>query len=164
MRASEVFKLTWGCIDVERGIITILDAKSGHGRPAFMTKDIKEMFTGMKRGKNDDRVFLQQKGIPFVEMPKMFRDVVEKLELNKDVSDPRQRVCFHSLRHSFASWHAEGGTDIYVLKELLGHGTVALTERYSHLSNGTLQEATRSFDKKITSAKKAGELIQLPKK
>jgi integrase len=48
MRASEIFKLTWGCIDTERGIITILDAKSGHGRAAFMTEQIKKMFDGMK--------------------------------------------------------------------------------------------------------------------
>jgi len=37
MRASEILNLTWGCIDTQRGIITILDAKSGHGRAAFMT-------------------------------------------------------------------------------------------------------------------------------
>ncbi len=35
MRASEIFNLTWGCIDTQRGIITILDAKSGHGRASF---------------------------------------------------------------------------------------------------------------------------------
>lgn len=165
MRASEIFKLTWGCIDTERGIITILDAKSGHGRPAFMTKNIKEMFTSMKCGKNDDRVFMRRKGIPFFECPTLFREVVAKLELNKDVSDPRQRVCFHSLRHSFASWHAESGTDIYVLKELLGHGTIALTERYSHLSNGTLQEATRGFEKSVkAAAKKPKKVVNFPKK
>jgi site-specific recombinase XerD len=160
MRASEIFKLTWGCIDTERGIITILDAKSGHGRTAFMTKQIKEMFCGMKREKNDDFVFMQRKGIPYKEIPTLFRDIITELKLNENVSDSRQRVCFHTLRHTMASWHAEGGTDLYILKELLGHGSITLTERYSHLSNGTLQEATRSFEKKVKAAsKKAGEIV-----
>ncbi len=164
MRASEIFKLTWGCIDTERGIITILDAKSGHGRAAFMTQKIKKMFDEMKRGKNDEYVFVGRKGLPYNEIPTLFRDIVTELKFNENVSDARQRVCFHSLRHTMASWHAEGGTDLYVLKELLGHGSITLTERYSHLSNGALQEATRGFEMKVKAAsKKAGQMVNFPK-
>lgn len=147
MRASEIFELKWGCVDPEHGTITILDGKSGKSRTAYMTKQIKDMFSEMKGGKGNDHVFLQAKGTPYKEMPSIFRDVVDSLKLNEDISDPRQRVCFHSLRHTFASWHAEGGTDLYVLKELLGHGSIQLTERYSHLSSGTLQEATKKFER-----------------
>ena len=165
MRASEIFKLTWGCVDTERGIISILDAKSGHGRAAFMTDPIKKMFNAMARGKNDDIVFLRKDEKPYFEIPTLFRDIVTNLKLNENVSDPRQRVCFHTLRHTMASWHAEGGTDLYVLKELMGHGSITLTERYSHLSNGALQEATRGFEKKVKSAKKkAGKVVNFPKK
>lgn len=164
MRASEIFKLTWGCIDTGRGIITILDAKSGHGRAAFMTEQIKTMFARMKHGKNDDFVFLRKDKKPFTEMPTLFRDIITDLKFNENVSDTRQRVCFHTLRHTMASWHAEGGTDLYVLKELLGHGSITLTERYSHLSNGALQAATRGFEKKVkTAAKKAGQVVDFPK-
>ncbi len=159
MRASEIFKLTWGCIDTERGIITILDAKSGHGRAAFMTSQIKNMFNGMKRGKNDDLVFLQKTGKSYNEIPTLFRDIITELKFNENVSDSRQRVCFHTLRHTMASWHAEGGTDLYVLKELLGHGSIVLTERYSHLSNGALQEATRGFGKIIKAAAHKSEKV-----
>ncbi|MEN6374589.1 MAG: tyrosine-type recombinase/integrase [Smithella sp.] len=164
MRASEIFKLTWSCVDTERGIIAILDAKSGHGRAAFMTEQIKEMFNGMKRGKNDDFVFLRKDKKPYKEIPPLFRDVIMNLKFNENVSDTRQKVCFHTLRHTMASWHAEGGTDLYILKELLGHGSITLTERYSHLSNGALQEAARSFEKKIKAASSKGsEVINFDK-
>jgi len=164
MRASEIFKLTWGCINTEQGIITIMDAKSGHGRAAFMTEQIKKMFNEMKRGKNDDFVFFQKTDKPYTEIPTLFRDIVTNLKFNENVSDTRQRVCFHSLRHTMASWHAEGGTDLYVLKELLGHGSITLTERYSHLSNGALQEATRGFGKTVKAAdKKAGQVLKFKK-
>jgi site-specific recombinase XerD len=159
MRASEIFNLTWGCIDTKRGIITILDAKSGHGRPAFMTEQIKKMFNELERGKNDDPVFIQRKGTPYTEIPTLFRDVITDLKFNENVRDSRQRVCFHTLRHTKASWHAESGTDLYVIKELLGHGSITLTERYSHLTNGALQEATRGFEKSIKAAKKQAGLV-----
>jgi len=159
MRASEIFNLTWGCIDTERGIITILDAKSGRGRAAFMTKQIKAMFDEMTRGNNDAIVFLRRDGKPFKEIPTLFRDVVADLKFNENVSDARQRVCFHTLRHTLASWHAETGTDLYVIKELLGHGSITLTERYSHLTNGALQAATRGFEKAITTAKKKSRQV-----
>ena len=164
MRASEVFHLTWGCIDTERGIITILDAKSGHGRPAFMTGQIRDMFLTMKRGKNDDLVFPHSKGRAYSEIPTLFRDVVAELKFNDDVSDPRQRVCFHSLRHTFGSWHAESGTDLYVIKELLGHGSITLTERYSHLTKGTLQNATKNLEKTIGKVQQdqGGQVINFP--
>jgi site-specific recombinase XerD len=167
MRASEIFKLTWGCIDTERGLITILDAKSGHGRPAFMTDKIKKMFNEMKRGKNDALVFIQRKGTSYTEIPTLFRDIITDLKFHENVSDARQRVCFHTLRHTMASWHAESGTDLYIIKELLGHGSITLTERYSHLSNGALQEATRGFEKAInrTGQKKdqAGQVVNFKK-
>jgi len=164
MRASEIFKLTWGCVDTERGIITILDAKSGHGRAAFMTDPIKKMFNTMARGKNDDVVFLRKDENPYFEIPTFFRDIITELKFNENVSDSRQRVCFHTLRHTMASWHAEGGTDLYILKELLGHGSIVLTERYSHLSNGALQEATRGFGKTVkAAARKSGQVLKFKK-
>ncbi len=129
-----------------------------------MTEKIKKMFDGMTRGKNDEYVFVGRKGNPYNEIPTLFRDIVTELKFNENVSDARQRVCFHSLRHTMASWHAEGGTDLYVLKELLGHGSITLTERYSHLSNGALQDATRSFGKKVKAAtKKAGQVVNFPR-
>ena len=149
LRASEIFHLTWGCINTGRGLITIMDAKSGKGRTAFMTNEVRTMFKDMCRGKNDDCVFMQKKGLPYTEIPTLFRDIVKELKFNDNISDSRQRVCFHTMRHSMASWHAAAGTNLYVIKELLGHGSITLTERYSHLTNGALQDATKKFNKTI---------------
>jgi site-specific recombinase XerD len=165
MRASEIFNLTGGCVDTDRGLITILDAKSGRGRTAFMTEAVRSMFKDMTRGKNDDLVFPQQNEKPYKEIPTLFRDIVKELKLNDGVSDPRQRVCFHSLRHSMASWHAEAGTDLYVIKELLGHGSITLTERYSHLTKGALKAATKNLEQAInrTREQQAGPVLNLSK-
>lgn len=165
MRASEIFRLTWGCVDTDRGLITILDAKSGRGRTAIMTEQLKASFLEMQRGKNDDLVFPHTRGGPHLEIPTLFRDVVAELKFNEGVSDRRQRVCFHTLRHTYGSWHAEAGTDLYVIKELLGHGSITLTERYSHLTNGALRNAVRDLEKTIEGAKQEEtdeNIVKLP--
>jgi site-specific recombinase XerD len=49
-----------------------------------------------------------------------------------------QDIHFHSLRHSFASWLAQDGTSVYVIKDLLGHSDVKTTQIYSHLQPESL--------------------------
>jgi integrase len=61
------------------------------------------------------------------------------------------------------------GTDIYTLKELLGHSAIQMTERYSHLAPETLQNATRGFERAIESAgqekpkEDAGQVVNFTK-
>ena len=84
--------------------------------------------------------------------PIEFAEVVASLGLNNGITDRRQRVYFHTCRHTFASWHVTAGTDLYTVKELLGHSVIAMTERYSHLAPGTLQNATQTLERAIDSA------------
>ena len=60
---------------------------------------------------------------------------------NQGVNDKKQHVDFHTLRHTFASWLVEGDTNIYLVKELLGHSDLKLTERYSHIGENQLKQA-----------------------
>ena len=40
---------------------------------------------------------------------------------------------FHDCRHDFASRLVQAGVDLYQVKDLLGHASITLTERYAHL-------------------------------
>jgi site-specific recombinase XerD len=49
------------------------------------------------------------------------------------------------LRHDFASRLVMAGIDLYRVKDLLGHSTIQVTEKYAHLSKGVLAEAVEAL-------------------
>ena len=55
-------------------------------------------------------------------------------------------IRFHDLRHSFASCFVMRGGSIYKLQRLLGHTSIQMTERYSHLSPDHLADSTELLD------------------
>ena len=66
--------------------------------------------------------------------------IAKKLGFNEGVTDPRNIVVLHTLRHTFATRMLEAGCDIYTLKELMGHESVKTTEGYLHLCNRAKRE------------------------
>lgn len=164
LRFGEIANLKKGHIDTDRQVIDVVDPKGGKGRVAYMTHKVTTMLKHKlqknKKLKPEDFIFTKD-GEKLNDTPREFSKVVADLKFNEGITDPRRKVVFHTLRHTFASWHVMAGTDIYTLKELLGHAVIQMTIRYSHLSNKTLQNATANFEKANRAAKKDGEVVQI---
>ncbi len=87
-----------------------------------------------------DVLFLNARGGPLSRMGfwKILRRYVIEAGITKHTSP-------HTLRHSFATHLLEGGADIRVVQELLGHSNISTTEIYTHIDREFLKEVHRSF-------------------
>lgn len=77
---------------------------------------------------------------------------VDWLGMNEGAENNLERLVFHSLRHTFASWHAMNGTDILTLRDLMGHSTLKQTERYAHLMPSRHRDAARSLGRSYSAS------------
>ncbi len=149
LRAGEIANLKWQDIDLENKMIAVKDTKNNMNRIAYMTEKIYAIFKDKKACSPDDYIFTDMTG----KKPKniartiSFRKITKQLGFNDGITDRRNKVVFHTLRHTFASWLAISGVPIYTIKELMGHKTIAMTERYAHLIPDTKRDAVKNIDK-----------------
>jgi integrase len=83
-------------------------------------------------------VFANKAGGRFLEIRGGFQNACERAGLSD--------LHFHDLRHTFASHWMMAAGDLYILKNLLGHKTIGMTERYSHLSPEFKRTAVNRMD------------------
>ena len=158
LRFGEIAGLTWQDIDFSQDIITIRDSKNGRTRHAYMTPQVRAMLKAKPQGKPGDLLFPGKDGRRMGKISRTFDRTVKDIGLNNNVTDPRMRLSFHSLRHTFASWLVQSGTDLYVVQQLLGHRTNAMTQRYAHLRQDNLRQAVKQLDNALNETVKLHEV------
>jgi integrase len=161
LRFGEIAGLKWGDIDVGRKILGIRHSKGGFSRHGRMTEEVRQIFSGMEQGKREGLVFTDSNGNRMKRPSKIFAAVIDGLRLNEGVTDTRQKLTFHSLRHTYASWLVDRGIGLYDVQKLLGHKSSQLTERYSHLSDERLTNDVREFEKGIRQARRKEKVVAL---
>lgn len=171
LRAGEIFNLKGQDLNFENRLINISDTKNKESRKAFMTKAVKEVLSKRIPKSPDEYVFKEKHGKDkkdgkdrkddgkINQISAVFGRTVERLGFNKGITDPRQKITFHSLRHTFASWLALQGETILTIKELLGHKTLAMTVRYAHLMPEHKRQATLNLEKYFNKKKKITSII-----
>jgi integrase len=150
MRADEVFSLTWGHVNLANDTLKLVDTKNGENRTVYLTPGGKDVLaarneTAKEHGEDGPGhlLFLDRKGNKIVAPSAAFARVVDRLGLNDGITDSRQKVTFHTLRHTYASWLVEAGVDLYTVSKLLGHKSLAMTQRYAHVGPNAQRQAVR---------------------
>jgi site-specific recombinase XerD len=126
-----------------------------------MTEEVKALFTAMNQGEREDLIFPTAEGTKLTDPHKSFGKTVKELGFNKGVIDRRQRLSFHSLRHTYASWLVDRGVGLYDVQKLLGHKNSELTQRYSHLSDSKLTEDVKELERGIREARRKNKVVAL---
>jgi integrase/recombinase XerD len=96
--------------------------------------------TQLKVIHDEDIVFLNRRGkrLTRVYVFTMVKDLAKAINLNKSISP-------HTFRHSFATHLIEGGADLRVIQELLGHESIITTEIYTHLDTSFLRDTILTY-------------------
>src|SRR2546422_1719947 len=127
MRLGEILNLRWQDLDFSSGFILVRDSKNGQARQVPMDSMISTVLRSWPRLSDQDIVFTSvMTGGRIVDVRTGFLNSCKRAELTD--------LHFHDLRHTFASQFVMAGGDLYILKEILGHKSLAMTTRYSHLS------------------------------
>ena len=153
MRAGEIFKLTWDRVNLPKGELTLVDTKNGESRVVYLTDEALAMLRQRSKNCQHKRmVFVSIVGKkkeqrPYTQIPVTFSRTVNELGLNEGVTDPRDKIVFHSLRHTYASWLVENGASLPIVRDLLGHKNLIMTSRYSHVSAAAQREAVAALNR-----------------
>ena len=144
MRLGEIQRVEWHDVNFYGKALTVRMVSNGQkpGGSIPLNKSALEMLIRRKEESSGALIFPPIAGGKKREnLSHRFKEVVDSLELNKFATSRSQAIVFHSLRHTFASWLAIAGVDIYRIKTLMRHKTITMTMRYAHLSPDMSQGA-----------------------
>jgi len=160
LRFGEITNLRRMDIDLDNGIINISDPKNKSSRKAFMTPAVREILQARLPEYPEEYVFTDRQGQKISELSNAFDRVVEGLGWNNSITDRRQKVTFHTLRHTHASLLAIQGESLITIAEALGHKSLQMVKRYAHLSDTTRREAAEKLERTMAEAVPATEELK----
>jgi len=147
MRVSEIVELTMDGLNLDVGFIKCR-GKGDKERVVPIGKSAKEAVTRYidkvrprLSGKSADKhLFLSRLGkkISRQSFWKMIKANAKHARIKKEITP-------HTLRHSFATHLLEGGADLRVVQEMLGHADIATTQFYTHIDKSRLKSIHKQF-------------------
>ncbi len=136
MRPGEAASVRAWQIDIDRRSLILIDTKNGDRRPVPLTGPAVEALTPLVAGRRpEDFVFVRGR-LPAIPN-QVFREGFERARVRAGV--PHVRM--HDLRHTAASWLIMRGVDLRTLAAILGHRTLQMVLRYTHLDDAHLRAA-----------------------
>jgi integrase len=137
--------LKWKDLDLERKTATFRDTKNGETRTIPLCRSLVECFLDdqQKKVQFSEYVFPSCNGTKPACVRTAWDNVVKEAELDG--------ICFHTLRHTAASYLSMGGASILEVGVILGHKTLAMVKRYSHLSVASTAKVLDKMNKEMLS-------------
>jgi integrase len=144
-RKREVLDARWRDVDKERSFWRIPITKSGRERHVPLSAAAITLLQRIPRTKKSEWVFVNPKThTPYVSIFYSWNTARTAARLGD--------VRLHDLRHSFASFLVNAGCSLYEVQKILGHASVNMTQRYSHLSQHSLLRAAEHAGNMVSPA------------
>jgi integrase/recombinase XerD len=147
IRVSELLSIRIGDLDLDENLVRVVGKGSKERMVPFgrisgevVNRYLRDVRPSLDRGKGKGILFLNQRGNPLTRMAiwTLVRSAARRAGILGKVSP-------HTLRHSFATHLLEGGADLTVVQELLGHADISTTQIYTHLDRAYLHDIHRRY-------------------
>lgn len=190
MRRGEILGLKWDeHIDLRHGFILLNNTKNGERREIPINNTLRSILKSLTRRLDIPYAFYDPTtGNPYQNVKRSFKTALRKVEIQKcpdcNYQKPRLKTkedaencpqCnvkmvvfkgiegfhFHDLRHTFASHLVMAGVDITTVSKLLGHKSLTMTLRYSHLAPSHMVKAVDILDSTLNEKTISTKLAQL---
>jgi len=147
MRQSELMLLNWRDVNLTDGYIILHETKNGERRRVPVTGRILEQLKNHAKVRRIDTALLFPSSVDStkpVNLRKTFNTALKQAEI--------EDFHWHDLRHCTASYLAMNGASLAEIAEILGHKTLSMVKRYSHLSDSHVSNVVASMNNKIFGA------------
>jgi integrase len=141
MRSGEIFSLKWEAMDFERGFIYLTQTKNGERREVPLNEHAKRELMAYPRHASSPYVFCNSDGSFIKSVKGSFSTALEKAKI--------ANFRFHDLRHTAASHLVMSGAELNTVREILGHKSMQMTMRYSHLTADHKKQAVDLLSRRL---------------
>ncbi len=143
MRQGEQMSLTWADVNLKDGFIILHETKNGERRRVPLVGHALELLRehSKVRRLDTDLLFPGKNPAKPVDLRRPFENVLKEAGIYNFV--------WHDMRHCFASSLCMSGASIAVISEALGHKSLAMTKRYSHLTDGHISGVVADMNNKL---------------
>lgn len=145
LRVGELCNVTLNDVDLERGTIKVM-GKGQRERTVHVGAAVLKLLSRYVRYLRPEprsaivrNLLLAQDGSPFTV------DAAKHLMRRAAVQSGVERLHAHLLRHTFATRYLLNGGDVLTLQRLLGHSTLEMVQRYSHIAAGYVAVQHREY-------------------
>jgi integrase len=151
MRRGEIMTLEWRDIDLTRRVITLRHTKNGSRRSVPLCSPALEAMAERSKVRRLDTalVFPSDRRVGSAGQVVKPRDITKPWETARDRAGLKD-FRFHDLRHSAASYMAMSGATTLEIAAILGHRTLQMTQRYSHLHVEHLRSVVQRASNGVT--------------
>lgn len=144
MRQGELMGLKWPDVNLKDGFIILHETKNGERRRVPIAGLALELLRDHSKVRRLDTPLLFP-GRKNPDQPISLRKPFETALKRAEITD----FHWHDLRHCTASYLAMGGASLAEIAEILGHKTLQMVKRYSHLSDGHVSNVVASMNARI---------------
>jgi integrase len=142
LRGSELGRLRWSHVDLERGRLYIYEQKSGNEDTVPLVSDARTLLRRLYGGESGATFVVRSPQSPHRERSATrFREhLSRKFAEYRDAAGVRPSVTLHSLRHGFATRLAENGASAVAIKNALRHASIQTSMRYVEMAGSRVAE------------------------